>query len=385
MKKKSLIPHKYINPFLIAFLLFISFSCIEEYANAPNLSAEVLIVEGLITNQVGADTIEVSFSKGTGVNGEITPVKDCKLQIITEDGMLFDLKEDSDGKYYTPSNLRAKFGKTYQLRLKTPNGNSYESTIETMTKTSKILEVYDVFDEKAILSSNGRYYGGGNNVYVNLKDPVDEKNFYLWKYRYYEKLVYCKTCYNSRLAGDLISCEKITGLLPNQYAYNYYDYECSFRGSCWDIIYGQKVNAFSDIYSNGQAINGKLIGTIPFQNYTGALVEIGQYSISEEGYRFYNLLDLQGQKTGSLTDTPPSAIVGNIRNISNAGEAVVGFFGASDVTKFNYFLDRSKNKGLAKEYLGHTPLRENLGKEPPFALCVESRTRTKIKPEGWPK
>jgi hypothetical protein len=128
-----------------------------------------------------------------------------------------------------------------------------------------------------------------------------------------------------------------------------------------------------------------LIAQIPFFSYTnGVVVEIKQYNLSTEGYRFYKLLDLQGQKTGSLTDAPPSAIVGNIRNINNSNEVVVGFFGASEVSIYHYYVDRSKNTGNAEVYLGREIYAEQ-GLKVSLAKCVESRLRTKIKPVGWPK
>jgi hypothetical protein len=365
------------------FLFFLTISCVEEYRNSPTLNTEVLVIEGLITNQLEADTIEVNFSKGTGVNAEITPVKDCKLRIITNEGMSYELIEVTTGRYITPSNLKGKIGDFYQLKITTPNGNNYESTIEKMTSVAPILKVYDEFDTKAILNSTGKTYRPANKVYINLQDPVSETNFYFWRYRFYEKLLICKTCNSSTLLSDGITCTR-----PDPNSLNppppFYDYLC--EGNCWDINYDRVVNVFSDVNTNGKFMNNVLIAKIPFYSYSdGAMVEIKQYSISSEGYRFYNLLDLQGQKTGSLTDTPPAAIVGNIRNINNPEEAIVGFFGASAVSKIRYYVDRSKNTGLTEEYLGRFPIFPSFSGAVYPAKCVESRTRTKIKPEGWPK
>jgi hypothetical protein len=63
------------------------------------------------------------------------------------------LKEATEGKYYTPKNFRGQTGKGYQLKLTTPNGEVYESTIEKMLKVPPIQQVYDAFDQKAILNS----------------------------------------------------------------------------------------------------------------------------------------------------------------------------------------------------------------------------------------
>jgi Domain of unknown function (DUF4249) len=368
--------YNFLSTSLIVISLFIISSCVEEYTNSPNLKAEVLIVDGLITNQLEADTIEVSYSKGKGASGEITPVKNCKMTVISDDGKSFDLKEDLPGKYYTPSNLLRQIGKSYQLKMTTPDGENYVSNFEKMSAVTTIAKVYDVFDPKAILRKDGKSYRLGNKVYIDFQDPIDEANNYLFRYKYYEQIAFCKTCGGGVLLGDGVTC-----IPKSPLKFYRYDYLCS--GYCWDIIYENSINVFSDIFTNGKTIKGQLVASIPWVNYTGALIEIKQYSISSEGYRFYNLLALQGNKTGSLTDTPPSPIVGNIRNIKNPEETVVGFFGASSVSSVRYNVDRKANIGTAEQYLGHFPVIEDEGLIPNQAKCVESRTRTKIKPDGW--
>jgi hypothetical protein len=376
--------YNFLSTSLIVISLFILSSCIEEYTNSPNLKAEVLIVDGLITNQLEADTIEVSYSKSIGTNAEISPVIGCKIQVIVDGGLAYDLREAIEGKYYTPKNLRGQGGKNYQLKIITPNGEVYVSTVEKMLKVPPIQKVYDAFDQKAILNSTGTKYRAANNVYLNVQDPASENNNYFWRYRFFEKLEVCKTCEHGYLYPDGLTCFRED---PNVFVPNplppFYDYFCD--GNCWDIIYGKTVNIFSDVNTNGQVIKGQLIAQIPFFSYTnGVVIEIKQYNLSTEGYRFYRLLDLQGQKTGSLTDAPPSAIVGNIRNINKSSEVVVGFFGATEVSIYNYYVDRSKNTGNAEVYLGREIYAEQ-GLKVPFAKCVESRLRTKIKPVGWPK
>jgi hypothetical protein len=68
MKTKLINNYPKVFLFWITLLLtFISSSCIEIYENDPTLTAKVLMVEGFITNQLEADTIEVNFSNGRGV------------------------------------------------------------------------------------------------------------------------------------------------------------------------------------------------------------------------------------------------------------------------------------------------------------------------------
>jgi Domain of unknown function (DUF4249) len=379
MNKKLIKNYQKTILFLTCSIQLFMCSCVEEYSKNPVLNAEVLVVEGLITNQLESDTIEVSYSNGKGVDIEIIPVKNCILTVTSDDGMNYNLKESFPGKYYTPSNMLRQIGKSYKLKIAIPNGETYESNFEKMT-TPPTTKVSDIFEEKAILNSKQNLYKPGNKVYIEFQDSPDEVNQYLFKYKYYEQIAFCKTCYGKILSDDKVSCVE---LLPNRYLPNF-DYECN--GNCWDILYNNSLNIYSDVYTNGKIIKGLYIGTIPYVNVTGALIEIKQYSISTEVYRFYNLLSLQGQKTGSLTDTPPFPIVGNIRDVNNPQKIIAGCFGAAGVSSIRYFVDRKNNLGLPEQYLGHFPVLENVMdlRRPRYqALCVESETRTKIKPIGW--
>jgi hypothetical protein len=71
------------------------------------------------------------------------------------------------------------------------------------------------------------------------------------------------------------------------------------------------------------------------------LVNLEQISVSLEVYKFYQLVRQLTQGTGGLADTPPSAIVGNIQNVSNPDEKVVGYFGVANVQKYSFWIDRS--------------------------------------------
>ena len=374
---------KYSLFFLL--LIALTFSCIDDYkATTLPYSTSVLVVEGFITNQTQADTLLISFSKAVENNTEISPVTGCVASIITDDGASFSLKEATGGKYYTPSTLRGKIGKSYQLKFITPNGNSYESSMDKMNTTPPIVKVYDTFEPKAVANVKGTLYKSANQVYIDVQDPANEVNFYLWRYLHFEKVPYCITCETGILLNDGVTCQKVAPRF-NQQAPTY-DYQCA--GDCWDIIWGNSLNVFSDINSNGNIIKGRQVANIPFYTTaSGAVVEIQQYGISADGYRFFKLLSQQGQSTGSLTDTPPAAIVGNIKNVNNNLEPVVGFFGAAAVRKVQYYLDRANATGPTDRILGHEPNLEPYtpSGRPPFAKCLLSTIRTPTRPDGWPK
>ena len=91
-----------------------------------------------------------------------------------------------------------------------------------------------------------------------------------------------------------------------------------------------------------------------------------------------------------LADTPPAPIVGNVRNVSNPEEPVVGYFQASGIASIRYWLDRQNASSFAGRPTGLLNGREIMPEpmgadltRPPFAPCLPSISRTPIKPTGW--
>lgn len=107
-------------------------------------------------------------------------------------------------------------------------------------------------------------------------------------------------------------------------------------------FYNEDVNIMSDIYSNGKSIQGRLVAKIPFYQYRNALIEVQQYSISQSAFDYYNILINQSQRNGSLADTPPAALIGNVKNISDSNEPVGGIFMVSSKTTKSFTIDRTE-------------------------------------------
>ena len=209
----------------------------------------------------------------------------------------------------------------------------------------------------------------------------------MWTWKLWELQEICVTCVNGRYfksgaLRDALGCRKENGLL-NQW----FDYFCN--GDCWDLFFSKELNVFSDIYTNGNVITGKLVAKIPYYQEEGGLIEIQQQSVSPDAYRYFKLIADQVQSNGNLVDTPPSGIIGNVKNINNANEPVAGLFMVTSIKKRKYWIDRKSAKGKAFPIglLDHTIIPEppdDLDPErPPLVPCIESPTRTKIKPEGW--
>jgi surface polysaccharide O-acyltransferase-like enzyme len=69
---------------------------------------------------------------------------------------------------------------------------------------------------------------------------------------------------------------------------------------------------------------------------------IHQLSISDEAHAFFSLLDKQISIDGDIFDPPPAFIRGNMINLDNQEENVIGYFFASDAAIDTIFIKRDE-------------------------------------------
>jgi Domain of unknown function (DUF4249) len=374
---------KHLRIYFFIFSFFSLLSCIDTYDVDFSKQNNVLVVEGFLTDDYQSpDTIKIQYSRYFERSTFITPISSVKVSIVASGtGKETSLIEQKLGGFLPPNDFRINPSEKYTLRFSLPDGQQFESTSEQIYTTPPILKIYDKFVLNSKLSDDGKKYLSANEVYLDFKDTPKQKDYYLWRYVHYEKIVHCTTCYSSQYDPKTLGC---TIKLPNFNRTPYYDYQCA--GECYAINKSNKINVMSDVVSDGEVVTGRLVAKIPYHSMSGCLVEIQQMSISPQNYTFYKNLELQSQSTGGLADTPAAAIVGNINNLTNPVNKVVGFFGVASVQKKRYWVDRKEASGEYDYILGHSPFEEPPTMDtsrPPYTKCEKSATRTPLKPIDW--
>lgn len=338
---------------LMMLLSVWAYACVEPFGTLSENSLDKLVVDATITDEDMPQKIRIHKSVAKGEIAFREPIANLKVDILVNRKEVISLTHQGEGVYALPENFRAKSGESYQLIFQKPDGTNYESTEQIMPKGVKVDRLYDTFATEGI--DTGTKKIPANNLYVDFQDPANEQNYYTWSWTLWERQFICHTEFSV-------------------------DYYC--RQNCWEILRNDTWNIFSDIYSNGKTVYNKLVAQIPYYQYGGALVEIKQLAISGEAYRFLKTLSEQTERTGTLVDTPPAAIVGNVRNLTNPAEPVVGFFMVGSASAINYWLSRENAQGKANPVglLGRKPNPNRFGAT---AECIEGPTRTLQKPFWW--
>ncbi|MBD2754231.1 DUF4249 domain-containing protein [Spirosoma validum] len=387
-------------------LLFVVglYACVDTYDAHLQLNSNLMVMNGIITDLAEPQTITISRSRPNADSSATTPVTKASVNLIVNGTTTIPLSETQSGTYQLPGDFKGQIGNTYQLRFQTSDGITYESSVETMVAVPPISRAYDQLSTKSatLAVDIGDTTVPASEVYIDYQDPPGQANFYLWRWREYEPQDWCASCLHGRYVvqdvGPVGNGEiKVLGCVNDtaMRSYSLYDYVC--RTQCWDILYSTSINVFSDVYTNGKPQFGHKIAFLPIYQRNPALIVIEQLSLSANAYRYYKLFAEQTQNTGTLADSPPAPISGNIKNLANPQENVVGYFSAASVATYRHKITRDNlpfNKfiGLFRGLSHRRPRPESkderinrggiFGYTVPSAICIPSRTRTDIPPEG---
>ncbi len=363
--------------YFLFILMIMAGGCVAEYMPIVNEQNLLLVVEGLITDKPGGDTVRLSRSLPFGRKSEARPYGGCIVKISDDLGNFFDLKEKSPGIYVTDSaDFIGMAGRTYKLHIRTPNAMSYESSPMEMKPVPVIDSIYY---EKTVIKKREGFYSGidGCQIYLDTHDPSNNCRFYRWDFTETWEL-----------------------MLP---------YFVENR-TCWRSETSNNINikstaAFDEVHIIRQPVTS-------ITNVTDRLsrkysIQVNQYSLSEDEFIYWEKIQNLTNNTGGLYDIIPSSISGNMVSVENPSEKVLGYFSVSAMTSKRIFIkddfdgitDLYKNcaDGTIYSYppegLGESVwiLEDHLDKAVPFWIithnkgCADCTVRgSNKKPAYWP-
>lgn len=372
-------------------LIFALSACVDPFDITYNFDKNILIADAALTDKIGEQKIILKYSipSPTAFNSLIYPFENANVTIIVNETQKLQCLESNiePGSYIPPTGFFAEPNKTYQLSIIAENGQIYLSDLQKLIKAQPIKKVY----HKLKISETNKNNPVSHLIYLDSGEEAGLGNSYFWDWKLYERQDICKTCnpgekYNFVAYPPLGKCVTTPGTFLSSTVYDYY---CN--GKCWEIIRSTSINILSDEFVDGKTITARLLAELPIYQETGALFEVSQKSINKAVYKYYKILQDQTERTGTLADTPPNSLNGNIKNTDeNATESIVGYFHVAGVTTMKYWLDRNDIVGTKFKLTGLLggrpknlePMAPNgLGAE--MAPCLNGYYRTNIEPEGW--
>jgi len=297
--------------------------CIEPLDIQTNTAVEVLVVEGTIntSNQRHRITLEQSAKYGDVFEGFSERVPGATVWVRDQDGIQFFFEEVAEGSYTSGDNFQAKAGNTYTLNITLENGERYVSLPEKIPTSPEIQSLQAI--NKAQPSSDDILFDSGFEIYATFQDQEDTQDFYQWN---------STGEYRIESRPDLfVAGGEVPTPAPKDC--------CSICYVDEDVV-DEEIRIAKDNLTNG-SLTTQLVAYIPDNGRRfdkEYMVVVEQKSLTREAYQFFNLLKNQLSIDGDIFDPPPATIGGNIINLDNPDQPVIGYFAASDVKRDTIFI-----------------------------------------------
>lgn len=297
---------------LISFLLVLS-GCIAQFIPDIDEEQELIVVEGLITDQPGTNAVKLSKSMPLGSKKVAKPLKGCTVWISDDQGGFFYLEEDiRGGTYYTdPTTFQGVVGRKYTLHINTNNVYSnlnYESYPMEMKPVPPIDSIY--YKKLSLGEGDGPWAAEeGCQIYLDTYDPTNSCKYYRWEYS-----------------------ETWEFRLP---------YSAPANRICWMSENSDRINIKSTSVLEEDRIDSYPLNFI--SNRTDRLkvkysILVYQYSLSEDEFLYWEKLQNISEEVGGLYDITPAAIPSNIWCIDDPNEKVLGYFSVSAKSSKRIFI-----------------------------------------------
>ncbi len=290
------------GPFIhiICWSFLVVAGCIDPYETEVEQGPERLVVIGRITNLEESYFVTLSNSGNYSqqVDGLSSFITGATVTIMDENGGCVELYERETGRYYSrPGEYKGEIGMSYFVDIILPSGKHVRSEPERMLQPPEISRVYYEYNPGSELERRGFY------VYVDTNDPENQNNYYKW--------------------------ETVSWWL--------YSWD-----PCWNRVPDfQPFNILSDQKINGNRIEKRFMKVVPYNSRQPYVVTVNQMALNENAYDFLDRVNDQLNLSGSIFDPPPTFIRGNLYNVDDPDDIVLGYFYTAGVATHEVAVDRT--------------------------------------------
>lgn len=311
----------YLKKIIFVCTLIFLMGCVEPF-DAPVRNEDVgfLVVDGYVNTTDNQATVKLSRAIPLSSSSGFYPtVLNATVSIENDEGGKIPLIHIGGGTYMATSTFLVT-GEDYRLLIEV-DGKKYESTFVTAKQRAGIDSLsWDTDDEGVNVRLSTHDFTGTSRYFRwDLKETWEYHSAYnsnfelkngILELRKFDQRI--NTCYKTD-ASAVITTANTLGLAENKL-------------SGHPILFIEKLSwKIEHLYS----------------------VEVTQYSLSKEGYDYWEQLRITSQTLGGLFDPQPARIKGNIYRVGESEEPVIGYFDAGEISKSRVFIS---NRELPAEF-----------------------------------
>jgi len=314
--------------YIILFLLCAG--CKEKYeAPVESPTTGYLVIEGTVNNGPGNTNFRLTRTTKLG-NEAIIFEKGAQVKIEGENNITYNLTEKTTGNY-SADNLNLNSNQKYRLRIKTSGGKEFLSDFVEVKKNPPIDSI-----------SWKREDDGGLQLYVNTHDDQNKTRYYQWEYA--ETWEFHSTHRSSLKYVILQVPGPNNPIMSVDYRYPITRSYDTTIIKCWQTNSSTSLQLGSTIRLEKDIVYLPIVAIPPKSWKLGVLYSlfVKQYTWTKEGYEFLEKMKKNTEITGSVFDAQPSELKGNIHNLSDPAEPVVGFFNICNIEEKRIYISANQ-------------------------------------------
>lgn len=311
-----------IRYILLLVIILIIKSCVEPYEIESSYFEDTLVIETTITDENKHQIISLSRTNSINSDNHITE-NGATVQVIENEEIIYSFIESEDGQYISKTTFKAEFGKTYQLKIITKNGTNYQSSSETITGKSKIDSIYALKEYNNL---------GDEIISINLdnSDPTGNSKYYRFEYIETGKFSPKEWSWQEVVIDPITT----RAILVNKN--DHIGWIC-YRSDTSKVIIQTQTSELSINKLTKFNIRSLNAGNYIMSNRYSILVK--QYVQSYDAYNYYKTTNKFSSSENVLVQNQPGFFNGNIINIDNPEELVIGYFEVSSVDEKRLFFN----------------------------------------------
>ncbi len=307
-----------IKRYLWMLIVVLSFTtCIEPVEFDADDVEDFLVIDGFISPD---DRIHYVYLTRSGpLNRRVyDPVGGASVTMVEEDGVSAQMIELEEGQYaLLPDVLRGTVGRSYYIEVELPDGSRYRSQPEVLPVNVLLDSLsFEAGSEEFTSNNGGVLERNFVKAFVNLTIPEAESGpFFRWA-----------------VDDVYLVTEKKCGPLDNVQV-------CYIRPP--DVTPNINLLSGTDFAAGSnfqQELARRPIDYAFGERYTFSAF---QFVHTRQAFNFWSKVAQASNQSGSIFDAQPAPIRGNIYNVDNEEETVLGYFAAVTVDTAHVSITRT--------------------------------------------
>jgi hypothetical protein len=321
-----------------------------------------IIIGGQISTLSDRNYVEIGISSADGHLPD--PVSGAFVVLTDNIGNTYAFQENNSksGRYDLP-NVNGISGLKYQIEVTLPNGKTYKSKVETMPLAVGMDALHHNYVTEEFIDFEGALIQG-TFLKIHTKPTFPNIKPYLCRWVVEEVYQISPVDFPDPFGSVPPDCF-VTQIADAQKA-------ALFDG-----------REFSSQLSSDVLLASKQIDqTFHYKHY----FTVYQSAITAESFDYWSKINVLANQVGSIFDTPPAELIGNISNSDSPNEKVYGYFQATAQTFSRFYVIRAdlpENSWL-QPYCEYEPGRDYYEDYPlPCQNCLNIRGSSLTRPDWF--